>query len=393
MDDQVRIAADRRREVQVVGRREPEVAEVDHVVGRLLERAQQLERQRLFGRVTLEPLEHPLAGPWACARRRRRPRCRSSRASTANSSSRAAVGRVVDPPHRVFAALLEAARDRLVGGQHELLDHRIRLPLAGIAPRFTDVAHQPRIVVVELDERLGDVEVQRAAREPRRAQLAGEACRCARSAGRNGSYLRRLPRVSPPSAAATPGIVEARARMNHRRARSHVSIDLGVAIEVDAHDHRQPIFLRDQRADVRRQRLRQHRDRAVGQVDAAAAAPRLAVERRCPRARSARRRRPRPTAAMPPLGRLSIATASSKSRAVSGSIVVNRTCAQVGAVGAIGVAHLARKAVGDARDRRRETLPRRRRRPAPSRPRCAGRRDRPSTFSTAASIGPSATSG
>ena len=44
--DQVGIAADGRGEVQVGRRRQPEVAHVHHVVGRLLERAQQLERQR-----------------------------------------------------------------------------------------------------------------------------------------------------------------------------------------------------------------------------------------------------------------------------------------------------------------------------------------------------------
>ena len=76
-----------------------------------------------------------------------------------------------------------------------------------------------------------------------------------------------------------------------------------------------------QRAHVRRQRLGQHRDGPVGQVDAAAPPARPRCRAGCPRARSARRRPPPPTAGCRRPGRGSTATASSKSRAVSGSMV------------------------------------------------------------------------
>ncbi len=80
-------------------------------------------------------------------------------------------------------------------------------------------------------------------------------------------------------------------------AQKYASWTAPLAIEVDAHHHRAAIDLGVERADPRRQLLGQHRDRAVGQVDRAAAHARLAIERRRPAARSARRRRPRPTGA------------------------------------------------------------------------------------------------
>ena len=106
--EQVRVAPDRRREVQVVPRRQPEVAEVHDVVGRLLQRAQHQERQRLLGRVALEPLEHALQ-PLGRARLVDVDGDAVVLApASANSSSRAAIGRVVDAPQRVLAALVEA---------------------------------------------------------------------------------------------------------------------------------------------------------------------------------------------------------------------------------------------------------------------------------------------
>ena len=80
------------------------------------------------------------------------------------------------------------------------------------------VAHQPRIVVVQLDERLGEVEVERAARDARLPRICRASESIARSAGRNGSYLRRLPRVSPAQRRRDARVVEPRARMDHRRA-------------------------------------------------------------------------------------------------------------------------------------------------------------------------------
>src|SRR5213083_2408819 len=56
MHDQIRIAADRRREVRVTRGREPEVAEVLRRITRLLHRPQHEERNRLLFRLPLDLL-------------------------------------------------------------------------------------------------------------------------------------------------------------------------------------------------------------------------------------------------------------------------------------------------------------------------------------------------
>ena len=260
---------------------------------------------------------------------------------------RAVIRRVVDAPQGVLAALAEAGRHRLVGGEHELLDHRVRLALAGIAPRLADVAHQARIVVVQLDERLGQIEVQRAARDPQRAHLARQRVHRAQRRQVRLVLLALAARVAG-QRRRDARIVEPRARVDHRRAevaRDH----LRVLVEIDLRHHRQPILLGDQRADARRQRLGQHRDRAVGQVDAAAALARLDVDRRALAhvVRDVGDRDPQARAAVgQPLDRDRVVEVA-RGLGVDGQ---ERHLAQVGAIGAIDVAHLLRQAVGDARD-------------------------------------------
>ena len=63
MDDQIRIAADRRREVRVALRREAEMTEVLGRVARLLHRPQHEERDGLLLRLALDALEQPLEVP------------------------------------------------------------------------------------------------------------------------------------------------------------------------------------------------------------------------------------------------------------------------------------------------------------------------------------------
>ena len=145
-----------------------------------------------------------------------------------------------------------------------------------------------------------------------------------------------------------PRVVQARARMNHRR--EEVARDrLRLPVEIDADHHRQPILFRDQRADVRRQRLGQHRDGAVGEVDAAAAPERLGVQRR-PLAHVVRDvgdRDPQPRTAVRQRFDRDGVVEVARRLGIDGR---ERHVAQVGAVGAVGLAHLLRDPVGDARD-------------------------------------------
>ena len=166
------------------------------------------------------------------------------------------------------------------------------------------VAHQPRIVVVELDERLGDVEVERAARQPRLPQLARQRVHRAQIRQQRLVFAPLAARVARQRRRDARDSRAARANGSPPREKS-VATHVRVAVEVDAHHHRQPVVLRDQRADARRQRLGQHRDRAVGQVDAAPALARLGVERR-PLAHVVRDvgdRDPQPRAAVGPAAR------------------------------------------------------------------------------------------
>ena len=212
-----------------------------------------------------------------------------------------------------------------------------------------------------------------------------------RSAGKNGSYFLRLPRVSPAERRRDARVVEPRARVDDGRA--EVAVDHArVLVEVDAHDHGEAILLGHERAHVRRERLRQHGDRAVRQVDAHAAPLRLDVDGRAlahvvrdvgdgdPQARAA-------------VGQLLDGDGVVE---VARRLGIDRReldVAQIGAVGELGGPHLARQ--------------RRRRCARPSSGNSSvtsaqastfstsvrGSSGSPRTLSTSASSGPSATSG
>ena len=173
MHEEIGIAADRRREVQVVGRREAEVADVDHVVHRLAQRAQEQEVERALHRLAVQRREEVLE----LARRAAGlgVEVDAERVRQLGELLQALVGgHVVDAPHRVELALAEVARDGFVGREHEVLDELVGALDRGVAARLHDVAHALGIVLVEDDLGLGQLEVERAALEAARAQLLGE---------------------------------------------------------------------------------------------------------------------------------------------------------------------------------------------------------------------------
>ena len=122
MDDQIRIAPDRRREVRVAGRREAEVAQVFRRVARLLHRPQHQHRDRLFFGLSVDLLEQLLE----MARPQRVGRSGQAVAEPRNEFLELRdledVGLFVDAVERRRLLRLEERRHGLVGEEHELLD-------------------------------------------------------------------------------------------------------------------------------------------------------------------------------------------------------------------------------------------------------------------------------
>ena len=137
--DQVGVAADRRGEVQVGLRGQAEMAEVVFQIARLLERAQHdLAEDRavplLFGQDvgrTAQQVADGLAGSlgrarWPVKRRRRHAQVFQQ---VKKGIDRRGVRLLVDPVDAVAPAALQKPGHRLVGGDHELLDERVRFRL------------------------------------------------------------------------------------------------------------------------------------------------------------------------------------------------------------------------------------------------------------------------
>ena len=147
------------------------MTDVDHVVGRLLERAQEQHRQRLLGRVANQSFQDR-------GQAERRGGLRGVEANAVAFGEQGEgrdlflVGNRVDAPGGVLVARLEAPGHRLVGREHELLDHGVGGSLARIAACAAHVAHQAGVVVVELDHGLGQIEIQGPALLPLPTQLA-----------------------------------------------------------------------------------------------------------------------------------------------------------------------------------------------------------------------------
>jgi hypothetical protein len=132
MHDEVRVPADRRREVRVGLRGEAEVAEIRRVVPRFLHRAQQQERDGLLFGLALDPLHeslkvarlHVLGLPGQGIAQRRD--------ELLEDRDLRRVGLFVNAKERRHAMALEMRGHGLIGQQHELLDDPVRdVPLEG----------------------------------------------------------------------------------------------------------------------------------------------------------------------------------------------------------------------------------------------------------------------
>ena len=190
MHDQVGIPPDRRSEVRVAARGQREVAEVFFGVARLLERAQHQVAQDAFFRLACDfggqllvhargdvnvlgnfdgaPLLAHTAGGAAVAlelhavngQRAYAQGISEGRSDHFEIVNPLGIGFFVNPIQRCDALRFQILRHALVGREHELLDQT----MSDVALRAGNAFHQAEFV--ELNHRLGQVEVNRSAALP-----------------------------------------------------------------------------------------------------------------------------------------------------------------------------------------------------------------------------------
>ncbi len=287
MADEVRVAADGRREVAVARRLQPGVAEVRRRVAGLLERAQDERRE---GQAAVPGAAHVLVDQHRALRddvRRLRGRERlghrrrrdvQRRELVDQAQHRLRLRALVDAVERRDRALVEHRRHRLVGGDHQVLDQPMRLGLDR-RHRLDEVA-----AAVEGELRLDRLDGQRAA-----ALAAGLQRRRRRARGRERLGPRRLRLLVAGEDPVDAVVVQALVGADERAMEGRLDGLRAAQLELDG--DRQAIDPRAQRAGVVRQRLGQHRLDRAGHVDRGRAAVGLAVDRSRPAARRPRRRR------------------------------------------------------------------------------------------------------
>ena len=196
-----------------------------------------------------------------------------------------AARRLVDAVHDRRLLRLQRAGGGDVGGDHIVLDQPVRVePVArrdrGDAPLL--VEHHAALGNVEL-ERLALVAggEQRAPARPERLQRGADqlvgngAFDLGHRAGRRGDFDPFLARRIDRGLCILVGNVCGDANL---RARKSPALERAVLGDLEVAGHRRAHLAFLQRADVGGQFLRQHRHDAVGEIDAVAARPRLAVE-------------------------------------------------------------------------------------------------------------------
>ena len=274
MADQVRVAADRRREVAVARRPQAVVTEVAGRVAGLLQGAQD-ERGEADPAVAaaahlLVDVVRDLRRQVARLLRRERPRERR-RGDVERVELRDQpfdprwIRPLVDAVQGGELARLQEPRDGLVGGDHQVLDQPVRLGLLARLER----AHVT--VAVERELRLGRLDGQRAALVAGALQRRAD-CAC-RGQGLGPRRLRRLGTREDPVHAR---IVEPRVGADHGAVKRGAAHRRALELQLDGDG--QPILARHQRARAVGQRLRQHRLDQAGDVDAVGAPERLAVD-------------------------------------------------------------------------------------------------------------------
>ncbi len=271
----VGITPNRRGKVQVFRGRKPEVPDVLHVVSGLLERAQQEHFQDRLARVRGDALQE-----LGYAERLRHLAGVELDAQLLGHSAEARqllrVRLAVDAVDGRGLLLTEPARDELVREQHQLLDHVVGALDARIGGAARDVDRRLRDRI-ERELGLWQIQIQGAALHARLAQLLGQLLHHAELffvcfGGR--ALRRKLGKAERTGHAA----------VSEHRGRAHHAFDdlellhLAVAIQIRDHAQAQAVLFGEQRAEVGRESGGQHRDRAIRQVNRAAAAQCFFVE-------------------------------------------------------------------------------------------------------------------
>ncbi len=344
MHDQVGVAADGAGEVRVHARGQAEVAQVLLVVARQLHRPQQQVRDQLLlrpaGALAQDALE--VLGPHALEAGRHAVAERSHQLAELLDLER--VGLLVDAEQRAGAGFGQARGHGLVGRQHELFDqaHAVEA-LAG-----AHVGHAA--LGVEREHGLGQVEVECAAPEAALAHQLGQLVH-AQQQRHQGREARAQFGVAVDDAL---GLLVAELG----RALDHAVVELGLLHAAGGVEHqhdrlRQPLLALDQRAHVARQRVRQHGHDPVGEIDRRASQVGLLVDQAAGRD------------VVGHVGDVHAQEPAAVGQAVEADRVVvvarglgvdrhRQPGPEVGATGALGLAHLDRHARGLGLDLLRE---------------------------------------
>src|SRR5436190_4551915 len=273
--EDVGVAPDRRGEVAVVLKAEPRMAEVLRRVLRLLERPQDQRGQRPTAMADpadvlvdeARDLPHRvgrLLGRKQLRQRRRRDLERRELRDESLHAGR--LGALVDAVQRRDLALREQPRDLFVGGDHQVLDHPVRLGLQ-LRGRLDHVAVQ-----IEAELRLGALEHQRAALRAALLQRRRRGSRCGEWGGD-----RLVGALEAGEDAVDLVVVQARVGADARAVEGGTLHLRTTQLEFDG--DREPFDAGHERARVVGQRAREHRLHRAGHVDAGRAPVRLAVER------------------------------------------------------------------------------------------------------------------
>ena len=174
----------------------------------------------------------------------------------------------MDPVHAGRVPGFQRARRGDVGRDHQLLDQ----PVAVVARRVADACH--RAVVRKRDRAFRQLEIERAARLPRRPERAIDAVEC-------GEHGPDRIREAVPAALCRrlhPFIGEPVGRAHERALEAPVA-QRTARVDPEMRGEAGAIDPRPQRAEIGRQRLGQHRHHAVGEIGGIAALLRRPVQR------------------------------------------------------------------------------------------------------------------
>ena len=279
MDDEVRVAPDRRGEVAVRGAREPRVPEVLRVVARLLERAQHERGKRLLATFGVrDVLAHALArlgrDPRRLLRRhvvgvgRRRSRDLDRRQLREQPRDRERLRPLVHAEERFAATPGQQAGHGLVREDHQLFDQRVRVRL-GLEPRLLDAP-----VAVERERDLGTGDPKRTARESPPPELERDRL-CEPQP--LGEVVRRV--LAPCEDRFGLPVRQSLVRADHRPVERRLA-GLQRAVEQHLDRDAQPVDVGPERARVVRELVRKHRSDEARDIDGQRAVCGPSIERR-----------------------------------------------------------------------------------------------------------------